>query len=216
MNMTLDTLIKITATDRSSMHGGDGKWTKNRWRSVTPPLDPCIHGLHVVTIRQAIAWLGPRIGIAEVGGTRLDEPDKTIVERARVIEWLSTWNERTARLFAADCAEHVLHHFEDRYPDDDRPRKAIAATRDYAEGRITEAARYAARSAADSADSAAADSASRWAARSAAYSAARSAAYSAARWAARSAAYSAARSAAYSAEAEWQAQRLLEHLRGER
>src|ERR1019366_8458499 len=28
-------------------------------------------------------------------------------------------------LFAADCARSVLHHFEDKYPDDKRPRLAI-------------------------------------------------------------------------------------------
>jgi hypothetical protein len=28
-------------------------------------------------------------------------------------------------LFATDCVRSVLHHFEDKYPDDKRPRKAI-------------------------------------------------------------------------------------------
>ena len=36
------------------------------------------------------------------------------------------------RLFAADCAELVLPIYENQYPDDDRPRKAIKAARDYA------------------------------------------------------------------------------------
>jgi hypothetical protein len=36
---------------------------------------------------------------------------------------LATW--------AADCAEHVLHCFEASYPDDDRPRRAIAACREW-------------------------------------------------------------------------------------
>ena len=35
-------------------------------------------------------------------------------------------------LFAADCAERVLPLFEQRFPNDDRPRKAIAAARNYA------------------------------------------------------------------------------------
>lgn len=34
------------------------------------------------------------------------------------------------RLFAADCAERVLHLFENERPNDNRPRKAIEATRD--------------------------------------------------------------------------------------
>ena len=31
--------------------------------------------------------------------------------------------------FACRCAEHVLHFYEDKYPDDKRPRKAIEAAR---------------------------------------------------------------------------------------
>jgi hypothetical protein len=36
---------------------------------------------------------------------------------------------RTAALFAADCAEHVLPIFEAAYGADDRPRKAIEVAR---------------------------------------------------------------------------------------
>ena len=38
--------------------------------------------------------------------------------------------KRIAVKFAADCAERVLPIWEARYPDDDRPRKAIEAARD--------------------------------------------------------------------------------------
>ncbi len=41
-------------------------------------------------------------------------------------------------LFNADMAESVLSIFEKRHPNDDRPRKAIAAIRDYHAGRITQ------------------------------------------------------------------------------
>ena len=61
-------------------------------------------------------------------------------------------HKREIRLFAADCAESVLHIYEDAHPDDDRPRKAIEAARRYANGEISEeeldAARKAARYAA--------------------------------------------------------------------
>jgi hypothetical protein len=40
--------------------------------------------------------------------------------------------DKEIRLFAADCAESVLHIYEKQYPNDDRPRKAIQAARDYA------------------------------------------------------------------------------------
>ena len=107
-------------------------------------------------------------------------------------------------LFMADVAESVLHIFEKRHPDDDRPRKAIQAVRDYkakgisseelAEARHAAYAAYAAYAAA--ADAAAADAAAADAAAYAAY-----AAYAAAADAAY-AAYAAAADAAYAAAAD--------------
>lgn len=40
-------------------------------------------------------------------------------------------------LWAADCAEHVLHLFEEVQPDDDRPRQAIKMARAWARGEVT-------------------------------------------------------------------------------
>ena len=37
-------------------------------------------------------------------------------------------------VWAADCAEHVLALFEQAQPEDDRPRRAIEAARDWARG----------------------------------------------------------------------------------
>ncbi len=40
-------------------------------------------------------------------------------------------------MWAAACAEHVLHHFERVRPDDDRPRRAIELGRAWARGEVT-------------------------------------------------------------------------------
>ena len=40
-------------------------------------------------------------------------------------------------LWAADCAEHVMHFFEQTRPADDRPRQAIEAARAWTRGEIT-------------------------------------------------------------------------------
>jgi hypothetical protein len=40
-------------------------------------------------------------------------------------------------IWAADCARHVLHLFEEVQPDDDRPRRAIDQVRAWARGEIT-------------------------------------------------------------------------------
>lgn len=39
-------------------------------------------------------------------------------------------------LWAAECAEHVLHFFEDTHPQDGRPRQAIEAIRAWVRGEI--------------------------------------------------------------------------------
>jgi hypothetical protein len=39
-------------------------------------------------------------------------------------------------MWAADCAQHVLHHFEHARPEDDRPRRAIDLGRAWARGEI--------------------------------------------------------------------------------
>ena len=45
--------------------------------------------------------------------------------------------DKEIRLFAADCAEMMLPIYEKQYPNDKRPRLAIQAARDYANGLIT-------------------------------------------------------------------------------
>jgi hypothetical protein len=40
-------------------------------------------------------------------------------------------------LWAASCAEHVLHHVESARPDDPRPREAIEAARAWVRGEVT-------------------------------------------------------------------------------
>ena len=41
-------------------------------------------------------------------------------------------DHRLLAMWAADCAEHVLHHFEQARPKDDRPRRAIDLGRAWA------------------------------------------------------------------------------------
>ncbi len=40
-------------------------------------------------------------------------------------------------VWAADCAQHVLHFFEEMQPNDDRPRRAIELARAWTRGEIT-------------------------------------------------------------------------------
>ena len=218
----MTTYYKVTAEDGSSCNGGTGRWRKNRWRSVKGDLAACERGLHLVTRDQIMDWLGPAIWEAEVDGDVIDAGDKVVARRARVVRRLNTWNETTSRLFAADCAEHVLPIFEKVYPNDDRPRKAIGAARAFATGEMDDAAGDAAWAAARDAAWAAARAAARDAAGAAAWAAARDAAGDAAgdaawdaAWAAAGAAAGAAAwAAAWAAERKWQVERLWQYLDG--
>ena len=60
----------------------------------------------------------PRLVTVRRGGTLLDA------------------DHRLLAVWAADCAEHVLHLFEQARPGDDRPRRAIEATRAWVRGEI--------------------------------------------------------------------------------
>jgi hypothetical protein len=80
-------------------------------------------------------------------------------------------DHRLLATWAADCAEHVLHHFERARPTDDRPRRAIELGRAWARGEIPWAE---ARTAAGHANAAARDL--HGAARHAAYAAGQAAA----------------------------------------
>jgi hypothetical protein len=49
---------------------------------------------------------------------------------------LSYSDHQLLALWAADCAEHVLHYFEQVRPDDGRPRRAIEAARAWVRGEV--------------------------------------------------------------------------------
>ena len=203
------TIYKALRTGQHPTHAHDADpWVPGDWREVTGELVPCENGLHLCRSEaHLLEWLSDEVWVAEIDDTEvIDAGDKIVVRRARIIEQ-TAWCDRIARLFAADCAERVLPIFECERPGDDRPRLAIKAARDYANGAIDAAAWDAAWDAAW----AAARDAARAAARDAAGDAARAAAWAAA-WAAAGAA---AGDAAGDAEREWQAQRLRQYLTGE-
>jgi hypothetical protein len=116
-------------------------------------------------------------------------------------------SKKDLALLSADYAERVLHIYEKEYPDDKRVRECIQATRDYADGKITEEKLKEFKKAANAnTDPVAAAAAASWAS-AAAYATVSSDATTAARTAAYVAAY-AAYVAAYaafdaSADAAW-------------
>jgi hypothetical protein len=127
---------------------------------------------------------------------------------------LDEQDHRLLVFWAADCAERVLLHFEENYPNDSRPRKALEAGRAWGRGEI---AMSKARVAAFAAHAAARDSehaSARAAARAAGHAAATAHVASHARHAAAYAVSAAtvANDANDTTERDWQFQRLAKHL----
>jgi hypothetical protein len=144
------TLYKVLDADGRSCNGGnmqwslptknnDGTWTPGEWMpEIEGPLVECRNGYHIATLEQLPYWLNARIFVAEVEGELIESSDKKkwVARKVRLVSE-TAWNERTARLFACDCAEHVLYLYERKYPDDKRPRAAIETARKYANGEAT-------------------------------------------------------------------------------
>ena len=112
--------------------GKPGKWVK-----ATGKLIACQNGIHACTMEQAPAWLQAECYVIELAGEIEDSGDKLVARKGRLLYRVETWNEKNARLFAADCAEHLLPLFEAKHSNDERPRAAIEAARAYARGEAT-------------------------------------------------------------------------------
>ena len=107
------------------------------WMPKIEPLDGQHRGYEVYDETQLAFHLGPCIFEVEVRGERLTRgliKMGTEVQQVRLLRAVRTWNDRSARLFAADCAEHVLAPFERDLPDDRRLREAIEVARAVARG----------------------------------------------------------------------------------
>jgi len=133
---------------------------------------------------------------------------------------LDKGDHRSLALWAADCAEHVLPYFEEKYPKDDRTRKAVEAGRAWVRGEMAcgeaRAAAVAAHAAAREADEGAARAAARAAGHAAATAHMAAHARHAAAYGVKAATYAAVptdAAAAAATERDWQYRRLPEHLR---
>jgi hypothetical protein len=106
------------------------KWPK-RVGVWTPDIAPmlCESGWHLATHQgigehartDAVLW------IAEGRGASQEQDDKVVFTSARLVSEVGTMTRVVAVTWAADCAKRVLKLYEDKYPEDKRPRKAIAA-----------------------------------------------------------------------------------------
>ena len=165
--------------------GYDGSpWIIGVWRAVPKPIKEC-DGLNCCEyIQDAMGYVNMEIlAEVEIDGHVIIGDDKITCEKMRILKAYH-WEKEDAVAMSSYAAELVIGYYEQKYPNDDRPRRAIEAAKEWLKNPTAANAAYAANAASDAAY--------------AAYSASDAAAYSDA--AARSAysdaaAYSAARSA---------------------
>lgn len=194
-------LYKVLADDGSAIHGGKGRWPlpddsrPGAWIELPAEqtIEPYGRGLHLCRRQDLVHWLGPAIFEAEYDGELLDAGE-LIVRKARLLRKLDAWNERSARLFAADCAEHALERCDEGI--DPRSYQAIEVARRFAEGEIDRPALAEAYGAAYVA----------------AEKSGAAAAYAATFCTGRSAFWAASRTASYAGDWEWQTERLFGYL----
>jgi hypothetical protein len=198
--------FRFVNEDMTSHQDGKTLWKIGEWKKQEGKLKVCENGLHAsLTPFESIKNVyGNRWFIAEYKGKIAKEEDKFCASEMRLIKEIPI---KVLQYFTIRCAKRSLHYFEEKYPNDKRPALAIQAAEDFLDGKITaadaaDAARVAARVAAD-AYAAAADAA--YAAADAAVAAV--AAYAAARVAAYAAAVAADAYAA-AAEIKWQKKEL--------
>lgn len=210
-------LYKVLGKNGEAVNSGNGAWNRNgKWM---PPIEgeliPCENGYHLCRREDLIDWFGPTIWEAEHKGEIVEADNKVVVREARITKKLD-WDETTARLFAIDCAAHVMHIGDEvvlstvlavtyLYAIGEASREDLDAAQVVA-GTVAGAAQDAARAARDATRVAAGAA---WVAIRAVVWAARNATRAVA-WAALDA--TGAWDVARVAEREWQTERLFEYL----
>jgi len=209
---------KSLSAGRKSCHGGDHTWEPGRWYEIQGDLIPCQNGFHFCRPEYLLDWICEEVWETEYEGDVIDGGDKLVARKARITRQCN-WTERTARLFAVDCAEDVAH----LVPGPETQR-CLEVARAYAVGEASYEELAAAREAfweatrevaCEAAGAAAAAREAVWAAgRVTAWAAARDAAWIAARAASKAgtAAWEIANDAAWEATRDRQCNRLMDLL----
>lgn len=128
-----------------SCHGGtanwslpikneDGTWTPGEWMpEIVGELVPCENGYHLCRPQDLIHWLNQEMYEAEYAGEIIEEEDKIVVRKCRLIRKVESWDTKTARLFACWCIRQVWHLLKD-----ERSKNAIEVAERFANEKATQ------------------------------------------------------------------------------
>lgn len=125
-------LYKVLAVGRKSCHGGRMVWEPFHWYEISGDLIPCQNGFHLCRPEDLLDWLQEEIWKGQVQRGWVYGDGKIVAEKARITWQCLGWNNRTARLFAADCVQNVAHLCTLR-----SVQRYIETTRRFAEGAVS-------------------------------------------------------------------------------
>ena len=136
-------------------NSGNCTWEIGEWSKPVVNISMCKRGYHCSkTILGAMSFVsGEVLAVVEAKGKCQKQKDKEVYESMQIIKAYK-WQKKDSVALSIFSAELVLDNFEKLYPNDDRPRKAIEATKKVLEN-DTEENRSAAESAWSAAESAA-------------------------------------------------------------
>jgi hypothetical protein len=138
-------LFKVLGPEGRSPLGASLTWPlpsdeePGEWVEVKGKLAPH-NALLLYAPEHLVLRLGPTIYVAEAEGELVYRDDyQVLARRARLVRRVKEWTEKTARLFACDCARRALarERSEGREPDE-RLRHVIRISRAFARGEATD------------------------------------------------------------------------------
>ncbi|MDE2021088.1 MAG: hypothetical protein KGJ13_12190, partial [Patescibacteria group bacterium] len=124
-------LYKFLRTDLKSDYDRS-QWKIGEWRTDDRDIELCKTGFHASkTPLQALGYVkGEILALVEVKGKSAIENDKETWSSMRIVKaW--HWKKEDSVSLAIFAAEQVISIYEKKYPDDDRPRKAIQTAKEY-------------------------------------------------------------------------------------
>jgi len=107
---------------------GNEAWTIGEWKKTKGVVKLCERGFHCSKkVYQAFSYIqGEILAVVECKGASDIQNDKEAYSEMRIVKAYK-WQKGDSVDLAIYCAKLVLKNFEDVYPNDDRPRKAIEA-----------------------------------------------------------------------------------------